>query len=387
MKTILVKAYTNVNFGDDMFLRILFERYSHTEFTMIAPKHYRQMFPQKNIRIITSCLPKEWEQCHIELSKHSDALLLIGGSIFMQMQRGIYNANDNYNRFLTQLFANKNKYIIGANFGPFFDTDFKGTYEQLFLQYTDICFREKYSYNLFSHLPQTRYRLDIAFQYKLPEVAIEKGSVGFSLIDLSHREGLKTYKDIYERMIVQMIEILARESRSSYLFAFCIYEGDTYAVECIIAKLSPLARSFVKIVYYTGDMNGFLHNYLKMESVFTTRFHAMVISMMANQNIYPLIYSDKMLHVLNDLHYKGSYSMIEELNKKEPKQMLADICNNRHRIVPKDMESAEKQFEYLDDFLRCEKFKKTPQKVCGILGCLFIFAVGMMLFQIKNHII
>jgi colanic acid/amylovoran biosynthesis protein len=128
-------------------------------------------------------------------------------------------------------------------------------------------------------------------------------------------------------------------------------EGDTYAIERILTKLSPTAGSFVRTVYYMGDIDDFLHSYLKMESVFTTRFHAMVISIMANQNIYPLIYSDKMLHVLNDLHYQGAYSMISELDTKEPGQLIADIRNNKRRITPGDIESAEKQFEKLDGFL------------------------------------
>jgi len=123
----------------------------------------------------------------------------------MQMQKEPLGGYDRYKRYLSQLFDRKPKYIIGSNFGPFQSADFKSFYEHLFTNCTDVCFRDTYSFSLFSHLPQIRYRPDIVFQYKLPQVAKQKSSVGFSIIDLSSRGALIVVKELVKSPRISLI--------------------------------------------------------------------------------------------------------------------------------------------------------------------------------------
>ncbi|MDY0404730.1 hypothetical protein P5G51_004325 [Virgibacillus sp. 179-BFC.A HS] len=45
MKKVLIHAYTHFNFGDDLFIQILCERYPQTSFYLYARKHTNAHFP------------------------------------------------------------------------------------------------------------------------------------------------------------------------------------------------------------------------------------------------------------------------------------------------------------------------------------------------------
>ena len=50
MKKIKVYAYTRQNLGDDLFIKILCERYPNTQFVLYAPNVYKDIFKDKYIR-------------------------------------------------------------------------------------------------------------------------------------------------------------------------------------------------------------------------------------------------------------------------------------------------------------------------------------------------
>src|SRR5699024_1160694 len=44
MKKVMVYAYSQFNLGDDLFIKILCERYPETQFVLYAPKQYKRCF-------------------------------------------------------------------------------------------------------------------------------------------------------------------------------------------------------------------------------------------------------------------------------------------------------------------------------------------------------
>ena len=48
MKKVKVYAYTRQNLGDDLFLKILCERYKNTKFILYAPEVYKEIFKNDN---------------------------------------------------------------------------------------------------------------------------------------------------------------------------------------------------------------------------------------------------------------------------------------------------------------------------------------------------
>src|SRR5699024_8783381 len=96
MKKVMVYAYTKFNLGDDLFLKILFERYPDTNFVLFTPEKYKEIYKHKNVRFlyyyniflrginyITRKINKNLTVNKI-ISKSCDASVYIGGAIFQQ---------------------------------------------------------------------------------------------------------------------------------------------------------------------------------------------------------------------------------------------------------------------------------------------------------------
>lgn len=55
MKRIMINAYTTFNLGDDLFIKVLCERYPNTEFILYAPKEYKINFKNSsNLKVISN---------------------------------------------------------------------------------------------------------------------------------------------------------------------------------------------------------------------------------------------------------------------------------------------------------------------------------------------
>src|SRR5690625_4486418 len=130
MKKVMVHAYTQFNLGDDLFIKILCNKYPETLFVLSAPKQYKECFKNiSNLQIIPndSLIMRGFNYITKKLGfnfglmqlvpKRYDATVLIGGSLFIQ--------NDNWRKELDQIksFTTQRKHSIqlGDNFGPFED--------------------------------------------------------------------------------------------------------------------------------------------------------------------------------------------------------------------------------------------------------------------------
>lgn len=97
-------------------------------------------------------------------ARKCDAGIDIGRSLFIER----YNRNKSA-AYFQQMQRNKAAFfVMGANFGSYKEEEFKQTYDQLFMQYTDICFRDKSSKSLFPNSSHIRYRRDIVFELDTP---------------------------------------------------------------------------------------------------------------------------------------------------------------------------------------------------------------------------
>jgi colanic acid/amylovoran biosynthesis protein len=379
IKNILVRAYTQLNLGDDLFLKVLFERFNNTHFILLAPfgkykkweKQYDNviiinfhftLFDRLALRIISHLKSENYMNVFVRwkyrvlhpIKEQINAYLYIGGSLFQQHNEGCCSMNEIIDTYLTDLFSDKPKYILGANFGPFREEKYVFYYRTIFKQYTDVCFRDIYSYNLFKDIPNVRYEKDIIFCLdKLENIETEINSVGFSLIGLHYFPDICQYEQMYITTIVQLIIKLLSKNKSVYMFSFCKYGGDEKIIGKVIRKLSSQDRDKIKFIKYRGSINSFLSEYLKMESMFTTRFHSMILSVVANQYIYPLVYSKKMINVMNDLGYNIKYSNINNLDGIE--NIIKDLYSNKLCFSISDIgKSAESQFIKISQFVNDE---------------------------------
>ena len=197
---------------------------------------------------------------------------------------------------------------------------------------------------------QSNFFANIILQF----INIDKETLTFLIRKLAHMSeyailALFTYyaliKIAFNKRIIFQI---------TFLISFCASEGDEAAIDKILELLSMEERGEVNLMFYKGDVDNFLLEYLSLESVFTTRFHAMILSILGGQNIYPLIYSDKMENVLNDLEYCGTSLRIDKMEEAlNEEKMLLDMANNRCSLDNVRQKSLE-QFKVRDLYLNEE---------------------------------
>jgi colanic acid/amylovoran biosynthesis protein len=326
-KRALVCAYYARNFGDDLFLKILFDRYPNVKWDLLtANRDYNKIFGNyKNVRILYSyreiSLGKRKYNLFYKINEvflkyyQYSALIIIGGSIFMESPA--WKQKFDERSYLINKFkaTNKKTFILGANFGPFKENIFLKKYKKLFRDLDDICFRERYSFRLFENYQNVRLAPDIVFNLEYKKVKKEK-VVGFSLINLENRHKLKAYHPKY---IFKMVEIIKKFIGLGYeikLFSFCENEGDLKVINQIKNRLDSLNDiNELKLVNYEGNMDHFLKEFQSCETIIGTRFHSIILALIFSQNLVPIIYSDKTVNVLNDLSLNRNYYHINEINK------------------------------------------------------------------------
>lgn len=346
---ILVRAYINENLGDDLFLKILFERYKDVDFFLIdAAEENCKSFQNFNnvyyIKLIDV----------IKKNNKFHGFIDIGGSIFIQDGNGLGGFKKRVLISLLLRIRKKKTFILGANFGPYNTNYYKHIYKYYFkLLVKDICFRDKKSYNLFKNLDNVRYAPDIVFQFgnTLNDVNKIKNSIGISVMDIRRLPNLKEYFDDYIDQMVDLITTATKKKFTVSLISFCGNQGDNEAIKIIYSKLDTDCQRNIKFLNYNENINKFLSDYSKLENMVTLRFHSLILSLVYNQNIYPLIYSKKTLNVIEDLNSSIGFTEIKNIKEKSMDELLEELKNNCIE-VKKLVTESKKQFKYLDMYIK-----------------------------------
>lgn len=361
MKKVLLDMYLKKNLGDDLFLKIISERYNNTKFYIQPLCDYdKKKLNLKNIiyirNIITRCInvilkKLKFKKINLRniLKKRMDVFVTLGGSMFIE-QPNISELQ------LMQLIENKynvvNKpfYVIGSNFGPYKNNYFIDNYKQIFEKAEDVCFREKNSFELFKDNKKVRYASDIAFSLdKNKYIQKECKKVVISVIDLKNRKNLQQYKEAYESKILDIINCFQKQKYEIVLMSFCKFEGDENEINSIINKCDN--KENINVYCYNGNIDEALKIISSSEYVIATRFHAMILGILFNKKILPIIYSDKMINSLKDLKYDGKYLDIRNLDNSDISYIISNISRfvYNEETVKKDAIS---QFKKLDEFLK-----------------------------------
>lgn len=335
MKKIFILAYAKANVGDDLFIYMLIEKYKNVHFYInIKEKEHQRAFEKyPNITIIS-----EKER---ELTKQNatdfDGYIYVGGSIFME-GGVVYNITNQFLEFLKE--CNKNNipfFYVSSNFGPYYTEGYVNLAKEVFNEISDICFRDKYSYNMFKDIKSVRYAPDLAFAYENKFNVQEKNTVGISIIDLDIRSNIKSEKDVYFKLMRETIKNYIDNNKKVYLFSFCRYEGDEKAINELLENMPNKYLENIHKVLYRGDLEEFLSIYSKMEYMICTRFHAMILSIVFKQKCYILSYSEKINNVIDDLSLFEYYIEFKQIDKydiislnkyqKVDENTLLDISN------------------------------------------------------------
>lgn len=359
MNKVLVDAVMIGNLGDDLFVKILLERYKDVSFSILIDRRYSSFLNEfKNVKIVNynfirkgiEKISRRFLNRRIVFNRYqgrNDATVLISGSAFIQQ----HNYDAQIKTFENDINKVDNYFMLGINFGPYSEENYKDRFKNVFGNCTDVCFREKFSYDLFADLKNVRCKPDVVFTLDKEKYISRTNSkkIGISVIDLIHRDDLKEYTKKYEDKIVDIILEFINDDYEINLYSFCKIQNDEECVERIIGKIPENKRDRINRKYYKGDIDYILNSIAEDEYIIATRFHAMILGWIFNKKVYPLIYSNKMKNVIDDLDFEGEYSFIQDIDNlnvnviKEHSSRLTNI---------KDIEKeANKQFNKLDNFL------------------------------------
>ena len=243
---IYVDAYLAKNLGDDLFVNILTNRYPQHKFYAIS--EWEKGYSTKNLKVYNNkylfkTLKKfQWEKY---LANHYDSVVTIGGSMFMEKE----DAKRDFS-------LGKNKrYVLGINFGPYKTQEYYNNIHNMLSKVEDVCFRDKYSYNLFKDLPNARQASDIVFSMDTSNIKnTNRKRAIISIISPKDKISEK-YQEQYEEKMLELIEFLIKKDYEICLMSFCKAEHDEEAIERIYTKIPEEQKQNIEKYYYNVYSN------------------------------------------------------------------------------------------------------------------------------------
>lgn len=335
---IYLDAYLAKNLGDDLFIHILTERYPNHKFYTISKGI--KGYDKNNLKVYSNpyffrVLKKfQWEKY---LANQYDLVVSIGGSMYMEN-------NDSKRDF--SLGKNK-RYILGSNFGPYKTEEYYKNIYGIFKNAEDVCFREKYSYDLFKTLKNVRYASDIVFSMNTDNIKNTNRKRAIISVISCEKKIDKKYMKIYEDKMIDLIKFFDSKNYEVCLMSFCKIEGDEDAIKSILQKCDETLKNKIETYFYNGNLKETLDIIGDSQVVVGTRFHANIIGLLLGKTVIPILYSDKTKHVLDDMELPIETIDIRKMHEKD----VVEIANrnlNKYFNIEKQIKDAQKHFEKLD---------------------------------------
>ncbi|KRM91126.1 polysaccharide pyruvyl transferase family protein [Liquorilactobacillus cacaonum] len=366
---ILLKGYWNTNLGDDLFLKVICQKFSEYDFFIVVSgkEMYKSSMEINNLHVIRTFsrkydaffyklnIPFFWGTVNYKILKlinHFDAFCELGGSIFMlpKKKMGI-----EYRIRMKILQKSKKYFVIGSNFGPFSSDYQLKLYANFFGKVDNTMFRDEYSYNIFSDLriKNIGYAPDVVFNlnYFNSEASSEsKEYCLISVIDfrkkLSNKEVVAiNYFNLLKKIVLEKIN----NDENVVLMSFCDDEGD--------AKLANELRQFfrghtnfknIMIYRYNNSIEESLGLIKNAKSVIATRYHAMILGWLFRKKMFVVAYSNKTLDVIKYIFPGQKYISIDDLYKNNISVEYNTIDESQ---LNKTIIESNKQFFYLEKSL------------------------------------
>lgn len=355
---VCVRGYADLNLGDDLFIKILSNRYNEKFVIKTNVKYPKNIF-SKNVRCIyfygqtffikvINKIFKIRDLIEYIIQNNSKITVRIGGSIFMECNALKFWKTSGVNMYK----PNNKYYILGSNFGPYEHKEFEDIIEKgIISKAQDVCFRDKYSYQIFnkknSKLP-VRYASDIVFGLDTSKYEIKnKKQVVFSIIECE-KKLVGQYKESYQNTIIELTKYFQNKGYQIIYMSFCKEEKDEVGIEEILEKIKN--KDNIKTYYYKGNIDEALQIFADSQIVVGTRFHANIIGLLFNKTIIPIGYNHKTKNTLDDLNFKGMYIDITETNNFSIDKLTKEMLEYKLDIS-KEIKNSEKQFEKLDEVL------------------------------------
>lgn len=352
MKNVKLNMYLKQNLGDDLFLKVILERYPNAKFHIQSDINYQKTFLKdyQNVKLYYG-IKNKWinfwyfitrqnKKMFHYIKEKCDFMITLGGSMFIEKNQ----KEQVLKQELSELYIKEYKpyYIIGSNFGPYHNDYYKEMYKQIFSKAEVVNFREEYSYQLFKNINHVHYYPDVVFSLNKEKLEIKNNKeIAISIMNIK--------KEAYYQKIIEFIDYFRKKNYQIHLLSFCRYEGDEAAIENILNQLDN--HKNIKTYYYRGNLDQILKVITSSEIVIATRFHACILGLLFNKTVIPIAYSNKTLNVLKDLKFKGKIVDMNHLQEFHIDELTKDDLNYKLDIS-KAIENSKNHFKELDKVLK-----------------------------------
>ena len=353
VKKVFLYAYDRQNLGDDLFVHTITKRYPEVKFYIWSGKENRRTFASlPNLKLVdsNSCFVRVLQKVRASLvprfrgwlEARCDAVVYIGGSIFIE-----YPNWPQICAWWEHEAKNRPFYILGANFGPWHTEAYRQKMKAVFRKCRDVCFRDKYSHELFHDVETVRQAPDILLSYPMPQIPVKRKQIFVSVINCAQRDDLSAMDAQYVTNMAKLLGGYLQDGYDLVLASFCKEEGDEAGIGKILAAMDCGDHPRIRKLCYDGSNAAQMTaSIAESEFVIATRFHAVILAMNAGRPVLPILYSDKTRHVLHDLEFQGTV-----FDLRDPAQWYPVDPETAPIAVDEAKQRAQEQFRMLDNCL------------------------------------
>ena len=155
------------------------------------------------------------------------------------------------------------------------------------------------------------------------------------------------YKEQYENVMLQIIQMFMEKEYEVMLMSFCKMEHDEEEIQNILNKMDEEQRKKIEKYYYNGNIEEAMNVLADSQVIVGGRFHANILGLLLGKSIIPVLYSDKTLNVLKDMNIDAPVIDIRNL-KDFDINSITDEDLNKIYDVEKEKIDAQRHFEKLD---------------------------------------
>lgn len=358
---IFLQYYSRRNFGDDLFVRLFSEYFSDCKVELLCNPLYLPKKLGPNVQIspfswtalvagllqararkaaVTKYATKLFAWSVSKGQKKAKASVLIGGSIFKdnptQNQEICFDISSEIYRdysFNSQVLSNRGEFIIGANLGPAFHESYFEGMEQMVKQYRHVCLRDYASYCQLKNCPNVQYAPDVVFTMKpIRKIPAEK-TVAIQVMDIAHHTSNRQIIQSYYTLLCSAIDWFRKREHKIYLVSFCKREGDEAGINCLLSRIPD--RQGIEVLRYTGEIDSVIDCFSNASFVIASRFHSLILAAVCGKPVFPISYSCKTSHYLQDLQFAGNYATLDML----PEISAEDVIYNYEKETVCDTEN------------------------------------------------
>lgn len=227
-------------------------------------------------------------------------------------------------------------------------------WKKRFVKYTDICFRDHYSEQLFADVGSVRYAPDLLFSYERPQTVEIGGNIAISVFDpfMPSRKIDETVKQGYFTAIKNTVCELLNSGRKVSLLGFCSFEGDAAFIDRLIREIPDELKDGIAILNYSFDnKNAVLDALAQSEYIIGTRLHSIILGLAFGKKVLPIVYNQKIKYILEDIGFDGKTIGINDIT--DYASGLAGLLGDISCFDVSDFRNSDdRQFEKLDKFLK-----------------------------------